>query len=175
MHKLLRTLLSAGIVFGLIASAPTLAENAADEPKAEKTAKLLSYARIYTGADNETHFDDVSVTFVYQDYGTNIPAVWFPVDGIMDAAGFHFVSMPAGWVGGDWHPAPRRQFIIPLSGEMEFETSDGEKRTIGPGDILLVEDTTGKGHISRMVSSSLGVFAVVPQPEAAAAAPDSRR
>jgi hypothetical protein len=165
MHQLLRTGLFAGIVCGAIAGAPALAEDAADEPKTEKTAELLSYARLYTGADNETHFDDVSVTFVYQEYGKKIPTVWLPQDGIMDAAGFHFVSMPAGWDGGEWHPAPRRQFIIPLSGEMEFETSDGEKRTFGPGDILLVEDTAGKGHISRMVSSSLGVFAVVPLPE----------
>jgi hypothetical protein len=165
MHQLLRTGLFAGIVCGAIVGAPALAEDAVDEPKTEKTAELLSYARLYTGADKETHFDDVSVTFVYQEYGKKIPTVWLPQDGIMEAAGFHFVSMPAGWDGGEWHPAPRRQFIIPLSGEMEFETSDGEKRTFGPGDILLVEDTAGKGHISRMVSSSLGVFAVVPLPE----------
>lgn len=136
------------------------------EPSAPpKTAELLRYTRIYTGEDNETHFDDVPVTFVYQDYGKNIPTVWFPEDGIMEAAGFHFVSMPAGWDGGDWHPAPRRQFIIPLSGEMWFKVSDGEERILGPGDVLLVEDTAGKGHISRMVSTGPGLFAVVPLPE----------
>lgn len=164
MHKLLRMGLF-GAVTALMACAPALADDAADEPKIEKTAELLSYARIYTGADDETHFDDVSVTFVYQDYGSKIPTVWFPKDGIMNADGFHFVSMPAGWLGGEWHPAPRRQFIIPLSGEMEFEVSDGEKRTFGPGHILLVEDTDGKGHKSRMVGPGIGVFAVVPQAE----------
>jgi hypothetical protein len=167
MQKLVRKALVTGLVAGLLGTAPASAEEAAAPPRAaDKTAELVTYARLYTGADNETHFDDVNVTFVYQDYGTKIPTVWFPQDGIMEAAGFHFVSMPAGWDGGDWHPAPRRQFIIPLSGEMEFEVSDGERRVFGPGDILLVEDTTGKGHISRMVSSSLGVFAVVPLPEA---------
>jgi hypothetical protein len=165
MQTLLKIGLVAGLAFGLIAGAPAWADDAADEPKTEKTAELLTYARLYTGADNETHFDDVNVTFIYKDYGKKMPAVWLPEQGIMNAAGFHFVSMPAGWDGGEWHPAPRRQFIIPLSGEMEFEVSDGEKRTFGPGDVLLVEDTAGKGHISRMVSASLGVFAVVPLPE----------
>jgi len=130
-----------------------------------KTADLLRYTRLYTGDDNETHFEDVSVTFAYQDYGKGIPPVWFPVEGIREAEGFHFVSMPANWDGGEPHPAPRRQFIIPLSGEMVFEASDGEKRVFGAGDVLLVEDTEGKGHVSHMVSTSLGVFAVVPLPE----------
>ena len=153
----------------LLSAFSTGVSMAADEQvsaeAAPKTAELLKYTRIYTGTDNETHFDDVTVTFAYQDYGTGIPPVWFPTDGIMEAAGFHFVSMPAGWDGGDWHPAPRRQFIIPLSGEMVFQVSDGERRTFGPGDVLLVEDTEGKGHISHMASTSLGVFAVVPLPE----------
>jgi hypothetical protein len=158
--------LSAAIVCGLLAAAP--AWGAAHEEKTmtpPKTADLLRYTRLYTGADNETHFEDVSVTFVYQDYGQGIPPVWFPEEGIREAAGFHFVSMPANWDGGDWHPAPRRQFIIPLSGQMVFEVSDGERRTFGAGDVLLVEDTKGKGHVSHMVSTSLGVFAVVPLPE----------
>lgn len=166
MHQVLKSGLRTTMLFCLIVCTPALAaEDAAAEPVAAKTAELLSYTRIYTGDDNETHFEDVSVTFVHQDYGKNIPTVWLSQDGLMEVKGLHFVSMPAGWDGGEWHPAPARQFIIPLSGEMEFHTSDGEKRTMGPGDILLVEDTEGKGHISKMVSSSLGVFAVVPLPE----------
>jgi hypothetical protein len=164
MHKLALNVLAVTLVAGLAGGAPVRAEQGAAQPKTQKTAELVTYARLYTGADNETHFDDVSVTFVYQEYGTKIPPVWFPQDGVRPAAGFHFVSMPAGWNGGDWHPAPRRQFIIPLSGEMEFRASDGETRVFGPGDVLLVEDTAGKGHVSRMVSTSLGVFAVVPLP-----------
>ena len=165
MGKTIRTLLSAVALTALAAGVAGFAGAAEGEAEVEKTAELLTYARLYTGEDNETHFEDVNVTFVYQDYGTKIPTVWFPQDGIMEAEGFHFVSMPAGWDGGEWHPAPRRQFILPLSGEMEFQASDGEKRVFGPGDVLLVEDTVGKGHISKMVSTSLGVFAVVPMPE----------
>ncbi len=49
----------------------------------------------------------------------------------------------------DWHVAPRRQYIAMLAGLVEIRVSDGEIRTFGPGEILLVEDTTGKGHKSR--------------------------
>ena len=52
----------------------------------------------------------------------------------------------------DWHNAPRRQFIIMLEGQVEIIIGDGTKRQFGPGDILLAEDTTGQGHISRAVN-----------------------
>jgi len=48
-----------------------------------------------------------------------------------------------------WHPAPRRQYVITLSGAAEVEASDGEVRLVGPGTIMLADDTTGKGHITR--------------------------
>jgi hypothetical protein len=165
MYNKLKIVTPAVLVAILLICVPVLAEDAEEQPVSETKAELLSYARIYTGGDKETHFDDVSITFTYRDYGKNIPTVWLSEGGIMNVAGLHFVSMPAGWDGREWHPAPARQFIIPLAGEMEFETSDGEKRVFGPGDILLVEDTAGKGHISRMVSTGNGVFAVIPLPE----------
>src|SRR3989304_1225474 len=46
----------------------------------------------------------------------------------------------------DWHPAPQRQFVIILSGQLEIGFEDGSKKVFGPGDARLVEDTTGKGH-----------------------------
>ena len=50
-----------------------------------------------------------------------------------------------------WHPAPQRYFIINVQGHVELQVSDGEKRVFGPGSIVLAEDTTGKGHISRAI------------------------
>jgi len=50
----------------------------------------------------------------------------------------------------DWHTAPTRQYIILLDGEIEIEVSDGEKRIFRGGDVLLVEDTTGRGHKTRV-------------------------
>jgi len=53
----------------------------------------------------------------------------------------------------DWHVAPSRQFIVLLDGVIEIETSDGERRTLHGGDILLMEDTTGRGHRTRNVEA----------------------
>lgn len=49
----------------------------------------------------------------------------------------------------DWHVAPRRQYIVMMEGLVEIQVSDGETRTFGPGEIVLVEDLTGTGHKSR--------------------------
>jgi hypothetical protein len=54
-----------------------------------------------------------------------------------------------------WHPAPRRQYIINLDAGVEITASDGEKRVIGAGEVLLVEDVTGKGHLSKAVGGKL--------------------
>jgi hypothetical protein len=52
----------------------------------------------------------------------------------------------------DPHNAPRRLLIVQLDGTVEVEVSDGEVRRFGPGSALVVEDTTGKGHVTRNVS-----------------------
>src|SRR5690348_11030726 len=48
-----------------------------------------------------------------------------------------------------WHRAPRRQYVISLAGGISITASDGETRHIGAGEIVLVEDPTGKGHITK--------------------------
>ena len=62
----------------------------------------------------------------------------------MKATGAEFSSRPAA-PAGDWHTGPRRQFVITLSGRAELEVASGQKVPIGPGNINLIEDTTGKG------------------------------
>jgi len=34
---------------------------------------------------------------------------------------------------------------------VKITVSDGESRVIGPGEVFLVEDVSGKGHISQAV------------------------
>ena len=70
------------------------------------------------------------------------------------------LSAPVGGVA-DWHPVPRRQINIVLSGEVEIEVSDGEKRRFGPGSYLLGEDTAGKGHVTRVIGDEAVYFAVI--------------
>jgi quercetin dioxygenase-like cupin family protein len=61
-----------------------------------------------------------------------------------------FVRLPVGW-SGDWHPAPKRQFGILIEGELEVTASDGEVRTFKAGDVRLLEDTSGKGHQTKVL------------------------
>ncbi len=50
-----------------------------------------------------------------------------------------------------WHEAPCHQLVLTLGGTLEFETRDAERFIIGPGDVLLAEDTTGSGHRWRLI------------------------
>ena len=105
----------------------------------------MKITRLYTGTDGQSHFDDIEVeTETLQ-----------PGDGVIfrDATPAHVNS---------WHRAPRRQYVINLSGETEIEIGDGTKRRFGPGDILLAEDTSGQGHISRDVGAQPRRFIFIP-------------
>lgn len=108
----------------------------------------MRYARIYADDDGESHFEDVTVAMAYENSsfsaGGWLISAPLPVTGMM----FRRVTVEHG---DEPHVAPRRQFIVHLAGEAETEVSDGEIRRFGPGSILLVEDVTGKGHITRRV------------------------
>ena len=104
----------------------------------------MKVTRIYTDKDGESHFAELDIPL--QDAG-EIGALsgLFPVEEIIFRE-----------TGGDynysWHNAPCRQFVLMLQGSVEIEVSAGVRRTFHGGDILLVEDTTGRGHISRAVN-----------------------
>jgi quercetin dioxygenase-like cupin family protein len=70
------------------------------------------------------------------------------------------MQAPAGW-SSDWHPSSARNLFFVLSGEWQVTASDGESRRFGVGSVLLVEDTTGKGHSSRVVSETDSLAAMV--------------
>jgi hypothetical protein len=102
----------------------------------------MRVVRIFTGDDNESHFEELDVPLEPSRYGSlsqpvSTESVIFretPSDGLLD-----------------YHPAPRRQFVVTLAGIVEVECRDGSKRRFGPGDIMLADDTTGNGHITREV------------------------
>ena len=98
---------------------------------------------ISTGADGETHFRDIEIPLAEAGAIGRLSQT-FP------AAGVVFRETPADY-DYDWHPAPRRQYIVLLDGEIEITVGDGETRRFRGGDVLLVEDTQGKGHRTRTV------------------------
>ena len=105
-----------------------------------KTMKIL---RIYTGADSQSHFEDLQVPL--KDGGK----IGFMSER-MKATGIVFRET-SGDYNYDFHTAPRRQYVVNLEGEVEIEVGDGTRRVLRSGDVLLAEDTTGQGHISRAV------------------------
>jgi quercetin dioxygenase-like cupin family protein len=62
----------------------------------------------------------------------------------------------------DYHPAPRRQYVITLAGQVEIETGDGTVRRFGAGDVMLAEDNTGRGHITRVVGDQRRHYVFIP-------------
>jgi hypothetical protein len=65
---------------------------------------------------------------------------------------FVFTRLAPGWAGA-WHPTPRRQFCVTFSGAFQVTTSDGESRQFGPGTVFLLDDTSGKGHDTRVLGT----------------------
>jgi len=72
--------------------------------------------------------------------------------------------IPPGWAG-DWHPSPRRQVFYVLAGRAEVQSNDGGARTFEQGEVLLFDDTAGRGHASRVGSTTDLILAVVQLPE----------
>jgi hypothetical protein len=107
----------------------------------------MKYTRIYAGPDGESHLQDVEQEMKPAEYASTMSEM-------IAAKGVIFRESDSGEYFIDWHNAPRRQFVVNLTGEVEIETSDGDKRRFGPGSILLAEDLAGKGHISRGIGNS---------------------
>ncbi len=121
----------------------------------------MQYTRIYAGPDGESHFDDVTVALVAKDFAPPTPLL--NVSAPIPAAQFVFITLPPGWYG-QRHLAPRRQYWVQIAGQMDVEVGDGEVRRFNPGDVVLLDDVTGKGHVTRAVGRDevRGIFVQLP-------------
>jgi hypothetical protein len=104
----------------------------------------MKITRIYDD-NGQSRFTDIYISL-------HPPEPTLGVSGFLKSAPFAggecwFLSFPQCVM--DQHTAPRRQLVITLSGEAEIETGDGDTRRFRQGDVLLADDTTGEGHISR--------------------------
>jgi uncharacterized cupin superfamily protein len=102
----------------------------------------MRITRVYTGDDSRSHLEELDIPLKAGRYGS--------LSDLVAAKGVMFRETPPG-AALDFHNAPQRQFVITLSGVAEIECGDGSKRRLGPGDILLADDTTGQGHITREI------------------------
>lgn len=132
-----------GLIFAALSSHPATAAPA-DKP--------FKITRLYTGPDGQTHAEQIDVKF-----------------GPRGADPFKLMAAPGAEIRraapgrmADWHTAPRRQYVITLSGHGEVELIDHTKIELGPGSIDLAEDLTGKGHITRVIGNEERVTLAIP-------------
>ena len=105
----------------------------------------MHITRLYTGNDGESHFEDIELPL--KNSGSNEKR-----SDTLKTTGIIFRETDAEY-HWQWHNAPCRQFVITLEGQVEIMVGDGAKRQFGPGDVMLAEDTAGRGHISRAVNN----------------------
>jgi hypothetical protein len=114
----------------------------------------IKIARISTGPDGKTKLEEYEVPLKPRDRGTE-----FSEPVAVTSVQFRRTNQDYFL---DWHTAPRRQFVVTLAGESEIELEGGRKVRLGPGHILLAEDTTGQGHISRAVAGKDRISLTIP-------------
>ena len=120
----------------------------------------MRVTRIYTGEDGCSHFEDLEIP------STNLgPPLGEISDSVASSSSFFRTTRTEQDEDVyDFHCAPQRQFVIHLQGSVEIEVGDGSKRRFGVGDVLLADDTTGQGHVSRGVETPREqVFIVLPE------------
>ena len=105
--------------------------------------------RLYSGDDGQSHIEPIDLA--------QTPDWTNP----QDATTIRFSEAAAGRFS-DWHVAPRRQYIIVVSGQLEIGLGDGSKHVFGPGDARLVEDITGQGHTTATHGDQPCVTVTIP-------------
>ena len=118
------------------------------------------YLRLYSDEDGDSHFEDFEVPLVPVDFAP--PAASLKIAQFLPATQTLWLGAQVGWAGEEPHPSPLRQIFCFVQGNFEVTASDGDVRAFPVGSVLLLEDTTGKGHSTRVTSQGDGlIFAVV--------------
>ncbi len=121
----------------------------------------MAIFRVYAGSDGKSHFEDVVPQF--ESAGDQSASA-----ELVRGSGMLVRRFEPGRTN-DWHHAPGRYAVFTLSGAVDIEIGDGTVRRLAPGDILLAEDLTGQGHVTREVGPEPRVSVFVPM-----SAPDER-
>jgi len=119
---------------------------------------MFTFTRLFSDSSGESHFDDLEVHFTSVDYTEAAPPL--NLSDITNATNVRFMEAPAGWAS-DWHTSSARTLFIVLSGEWEVTVSDGESRRFAIGSAILVENTNGRGHSSRITSVDGSLAAMI--------------
>lgn len=110
----------------------------------------MKFHRLYSDEDGESHWQDVDVTLEEQVFAPPAKAIEISVPEAAKQS--LFLRLRSGW-DEPIHPTPVAQKLICMSGKVRVTASDGKSREIGPGDVWHMEDKTGKGHRTEVISS----------------------
>lgn len=120
----------------------------------------VSYVRLYADNEGESHFEDLAVDLEEREFAP--PAAPAMVAPFLDASATLLFGVGPSWGGEEPHPTPHRQIFCVMRGDVEVTVSDGEMRAFSPGDLIVLDDTGGKGHSTRVVGGEdLVLFGVV--------------
>jgi hypothetical protein len=110
----------------------------------------IGYLRIFADEKGCSHFETKTIDLETKIYAPPAPSlntfIMEPADNSV------FLELPIGWFG-EWHPTPVRQWLILMAGKCEFEAGDGEKVIRKAGDVVMLDDLTGKGHQIRVLGN----------------------
>ena len=109
--------------------------------------------RLFSGSDGQSHLEQISLSFTPGQFAEQSPT--------QPATSIAFSRMAPGTFV-DWHNAPRRQYVITLAGGVEIGLGDGSVHRFGPGEGILAEDLTGKGHTTRAVGDEPRITVTIP-------------
>jgi len=129
---------------------------AATSAAAQSRTGRTVVTRLFTGADGQSHAEDVEVAW----RTATLRADLSESDSVKTSSA-QFLRWPRGFVW-EGHPASKRQYVIIVSGRGEVDLAEGRKIPLAPGTVLLAEDTTGKGHITRVGPDEDLVMLLVP-------------
>ncbi len=118
-----------------------------EKPARRLSKQSLPFLRNITGDGGQSHFEDGALPYIAGDDGC-----LFTDDIGINA--FQFV-LSMGDLSFDFHNAPQRQIVLPLTGGIEGENGDGNRRKVRPGEVYFGEDTIGQGHITRALDGQL--------------------
>jgi hypothetical protein len=132
----------------------TVASNAAQDEAA------MSYSVVYSDANDVTHFRNERLAWQANRGPSGLQT---SATAYVNAEKIGFLRIPRG-AKSDWHPAPSKRFVMVLSGRLEVAVGDGERRTFEPGNVLLVTDAQGRGHLTNVLGNEDVFLVWVPVP-----------
>lgn len=105
---------------------------------------MKAYTRVVRTHDGGSAFEDAEFDLTERRIAEGVPPM---LTGGMGASGAVTFLRSAAF-DSEPHPAPREQWVVMVRGAIEVQVSDGARRRFGPGDLVFVSDTTGRGHVT---------------------------